>query len=127
MPSEVRAFLNSRVRSLMALELLLMVRAGSDREWSAAELERELRAATAWTERELAHLASHGLLVETSASPARYRYAGRGTPSDEAVEWLASSYPERRFSIIQILYAAPASPIEQFADAFKLRKERPDG
>jgi hypothetical protein len=125
--NEVRAFVADNVRSLIALELLLIMQADPGREWSAAELTRELRAAAEWTAGELQFLSQRGLLAPVEGDPARYRYAPRRPELSAAVSQLASLYPQYRFSIMQIIVAAPSKSIQSFADAFKLRKEGADG
>jgi len=125
-PPEVARFLAGCVRSLMALELLLLVRSKPDRERTAAELARELRSSEEWTELELRHLAACGL-VTVSGPPLRYRYRKASDETEHAAAWLASSYPELRFSIIRTIYPPVSDPIRDFADAFRIRKDRPDG
>lgn len=126
-PDDVRKLLTEHVRSLMALELLLLVCAQGEREWSALDLERELRSSREWTDLELRHLVGSGLITAIEGQPPRFRCHVHATDAKDAVAWLAKSYPERRFSIIQVLYPPAPGPIQSFADAFKIRKERRDG
>jgi hypothetical protein len=139
-PSEVRAFLSQEVRSLLALELLLLLRTDLARQWTVATLSRELRATNEWTDQELARLVGRGLVQSTPSPDGSAIYNITSGPAsfpqiaEFAFGWLAASYPARRFSIIQALYAPkPATqpekpdPLHQFADAFKIRKERPNG
>ncbi|HYD00912.1 MAG TPA: hypothetical protein VEB22_06765 [Phycisphaerales bacterium] len=147
-PSEVQVFLTSDVRSLAALELLLLLRAERGKCWSAAELGRELRTNTEWAEGEVASLIQRGLVEpapgqsDPGGAPC-YRYAQTKPPaaaSEFALGWLAAAYPARRFSIIQALYApqnppssaapppaASSDALKSFADAFKIIKEPPAG
>ena len=126
-PEDVRSFIAEHVRSVIALELFLLLHADPSREWTAAELARELRAEPAWAERELQSLVARGLVAPSDVDPSRFRYAPRRAELDVAAGKLAAAYPEWRYSIIQILYSAPSEPIQSFADAFKLRKEPTDG
>lgn len=126
MPAAVTRLLTEHVRSLMALELLLLIRSEPDRERSADELSRELRSTSAWTKKELDFLVSRGLAAGTGASPKCFRYARGSAEIESAMDWLAASYHERRFSIIQLIYPAPSDPIRDFAEAFRIRKDRPE-
>lgn len=125
-PEDVRIFLVDQVRTLMALEMLLMMLAEPGRAWSAAELVRELRCDEEWTARELERLVQRGLVEVAPGEPGRY-HGKPSIASSPPVAWLRAAYPEQRFSIIQSIYAAPALPWQQFADAFRLRKDRPHG
>ena len=40
---------------------------------------------------------------------------------------LAACYVDRRVTIIGLIYGRPNDPIRQFADAFRIRREDPDG
>lgn len=125
-PDEVKRFLAEHVRSVMALELLLVLRADPARTWTAEQLCRELRCGHDWMNRELARLAERGLVTKAEDS-GEFRYARNPVEADGPMAWLAASYPDRRYSIIQAIYAGPADPIKSFADAFRLRKENKDG
>lgn len=125
-PGHVRDFLTGKVRSLMTLELLLQVaRGGPDRGWTPGEAGRELRCAPVWAEAEMRRLAHLGLLHLEEGSPPRFGLAPDAVPGPLA--WLLAGYPELRYSIIQVMYPAPGGPVQSFTDAFRLRKERPDG
>lgn len=123
-PADVRRLLSEQVRSLMSLELILTLRADPGRQWEVSELVRELRSSEEWVRRELLRLAERKLGVVSVASVFRFGCAPEFEP---LLEWLAASYPQRRHSIIQAIYAAPSEPIHEFADAFRLRRENQHG
>ena len=72
-------------------------------------------------------LAQRGLLEGDNASPPRFRFAPRNPATAALVQQLATDYADRRVSVIELIYAKPPDPIQSFADAFRLRKERPNG
>ena len=125
LPTDVRAFLVERVHSLLTLDLLLLLRADPQRRWSAGDLARELRCGLDWVEAELPALVGQGLLLE--AEPGEFCYKPVNVAADSILRWLADSYPQWRFSIIQAIYGQGSDPIRSFADAFRLRKDRPNG
>ena len=117
----------------MDLECLLLLQRHCARDWSAAELGRELRIDEQWATQELIDLTRRGFLADNSAHPStppstpRYRYAAATAALDEAVQQLAVLYVQRRVTVIELIYARPPDALRGFADAFRLRKERPDG
>ena len=40
---------------------------------------------------------------------------------------LAKAYSERHVAVFTLIFSRPVDPIQSFADAFKLRKDRSDG
>jgi hypothetical protein len=125
LPVDVRSFLVERVHSLLTLDLLLLMRADPARRWSLNDLSRELRCGQDWLNAELPALVQQTLVRE--AEPGTFSYNPSNMPADSILGWLANAYPQWRFSIIQAIYGRPDDPVRSFADAFRLRKERPDG
>jgi hypothetical protein len=124
--SSLRAFIADHIRSVVELESLLLLHNDTKRDWSAAELARELRIDEQWAMRQFIYLAEHGLIAVNEAS-VRYRYAPKSPSLDELVKQLSLDYEQRRVSVIELIYAKPADPLQSFADAFRFRKERPNG
>lgn len=127
LPDNVRALLTEHIRSLRGLELLLLLHADPTRQWSAQELSDELRASALWAEQELVFLARRGFLSGPEPGSGKFQFAPRPSELASAVDMLSTLYPARRFTIIQTIYSAPSESIRRFADAFRLRKENPDG
>lgn len=128
-PPEVSAFLVAEVRSLVSLELLLLLYASPARSWTIPELARELRSDADWTRLEIDRLRGRGLVAPDSQDGDLTRCAPLPPHLHRVFDWLASAYPARRFSILQAIYTAdpppqpPATQIQSFADAFNLRRE----
>jgi hypothetical protein len=58
------------------------------------------------------------------AEPASFAPAG---PWADAILEIADQYPHRRTSIIRMIFAAGASDVQSFSDAFRLRPDDEDG
>lgn len=125
--TEVKAFIARQIRSIMELECLLLLHKDAARDWTASELCKELRVDEKWATQELADLAKRGLAVPAEAAPTRFRYAPANATLKEVVDSLAAHYAERRVSIIELIYLKPSDPLQNFADAFRFRKESNDG
>ncbi|UJR81700.1 ArsR family transcriptional regulator [Sandaracinus amylolyticus] len=121
-PDDVFRFLVEHIVSVEQLEILLLLRAQAGRDWNAEEVAKELRVAAISAGNRLTDLAARGLLSEVS--PGRFRYAPGDPAMQAAVEGLAKVYPERRVSVIEIIFSKPNDVIRTFADAFKLRRDK---
>ena len=127
LPEDIRAFVSEHIRSLRGLEMLLVLQDDAARDWTAGQLSSELRAAPQWAEAELQFFAERGLLARSESDPDCYRYAPTRLELANAVTALSALYPARRFSIIEVIFSAPSESVRRFSDAFRLRKEKPDG
>jgi len=119
------SFVAEHIPSVLALEVLLLLRASS-RSWDATALAAELRIDRHFAGAQLEALARSGLL-ERPGEGGSYRYAPSSPERDEIVRELEAEYAERRVSIVTLIYAAPTERARAFADAFRVRKEPEDG
>jgi hypothetical protein len=120
-PASVKQFIAKHIESVGQLEVLLLLRAAGQKEWTAAEVARalvlQLDAAVGWLE----DLAGRGLATEEER---RYRY---GPPSDEVertIDELAESYAKYRVTVIGLIFSKPSERITVFSDAFRIRRKR---
>ncbi len=102
MPAPVRRFIASHIVSVAQLEVLLLLRAAADKEWTAAEVARALvtqpEAADGWLE----DLSQRGLAAESGGS---YRYAPASKELDRTVDSLAESYATYRVAVLFLGFA----------------------
>jgi hypothetical protein len=117
---EILDFIRVYVKSVWALELLLVIRNGGGRGWTVGELTRELRASDLLVYNILREFVETGLVVEAAPQVFEYRAA---TPAlDQLVNALAGIYAERPVRVIDAIVNTPNKNIQVFADAFKLRR-----
>ena len=120
MPASVRGFIASHIVSVAQLDVLLLLRAAADKEWTAPEVARALvsqqEAAGGWLE----DLRQRGLATEREG---RYRYMPANRELDGLVDALAESYANYRVAVIGLIFARPSERITSFADAFRIRKK----
>lgn len=115
-------FIRTSLKSVWALELLLLMRKWGARRWTVAELTRELRASDLLVYNILREFVETGLVVETTPETFEYRAA---TPAlDLLVNSLAGIYAQSPVRVIEAIVNAPNKNIQVFADAFNLRKPR---
>ena len=127
LPEAVKSFIASHIDSAVQLELLLLTHRTKGSTWNAATVSAELKIDAGWAGSQLAHLCDQGLLSCTTEPTPVYEYGPRTAELDAAVAALAEAYADRRVSVISLIYSKPTDNLRAFADAFRLRKERPDG
>jgi hypothetical protein len=120
-PDDVRAFLDKHIRSLWALELVLLLHRDRTRSWSGQALVKELRASELVVLREVPALISGGL-VETIQSGS-YRARAENREASTTIASLEKIYRDFPVAIIRHIALQPNRGLREFADAFKLKKE----
>ena len=120
-PEEVKRFLYEDIESVRQLEVLLHVRAGAPRAYTAEEVSAALRSGPAWTAQQLEDLRAKGLLEELSEQPPAYRYAP-GPGQSALVDTVDRLFARRKPKVIELIFAGP-DPVRSFADAFRIRRD----
>lgn len=115
---DLLSFVREHIRSVWALELLLLLRRDVGRCWEPADLVRELRASQMLVNDNLAKLQDAGLALRDDAGC--WRYAPAAPALDVLCEDLEAAYRERPVAVINMI-AKPANPLQSLADAFKFR------
>jgi hypothetical protein len=127
LPAELREFLFRYASTLPAVEALMMLQSATDVAWTAARLAdrvgplgekaaADLLAAFHW----------HGFLVADSSGT--FRYQPRSAELERQASRLATAYVHERLAVLlELANLERLTPIRNFADAFRLRKDRPGG
>ena len=118
LPKELRAFIGRHVASLEALEVLLLLFEQRDRDWTAAEINAQLRSQESSIAKWLRALVAAGLAV---AAGDRHRFAARDAHNGELVRALAAAYRLRRTKVIEFIFSQPNENLRSFVRAFDLR------
>lgn len=124
-PADVRRLIHDRFNSVEQLEVFLLLREQSEREWNAVEVSRELRIQPESAATRLADLHAGGLLVRGTGGDANalpYRYRPADSSLERTADGLAKAYKERRYTVIDLIFARPTDNIRTFSDAFRIRK-----
>lgn len=125
-PAAVALLVGEHIRSIAQLELLLLMHARPESSWTIEQAAKELYTAASMTEPLLETLRSSGLVARSEEAERRYRYGPRSPEVAGAVDELAKLYHQRRVTIINLIYAAPVKNLQNFADAFRIRKNEED-
>lgn len=132
LPEDVRALLHEHIETYEQLEVLLLLRRERYEEWTAEALAARLRVREELVLSALEGLEASGLVVATSAAPARFAYRPTSSGVDAAAGRLDREYAQRPIRIIQLMSAnaidrVRTAALHTFADAFVLKKKDTDG
>jgi DNA-binding HxlR family transcriptional regulator len=121
---EVRQFVAKYIRTLDQLEVLLLVSALPDREWSATEVYNVVMSSPAVVTDRLESLVHSGMLSRTQQPPV-YRYQPKDKEMAQAISAVAAAYKLSRHRIVELIYSLPRSedPMTNFSDAFKFKRK----
>jgi len=120
-PESVISFIRTSFRSLWALELLLHLKRGSDRVWSAEELVHALHGSRLIVEQSLEGLMRAGLVVIDRDGCSRFQPA-----TGAAARFVAECeelYRRKPDTVRRIIVSGTHPGLANFADAFRLWKD----
>lgn len=119
---EVRQFISHYIGSLDQLEVLLLVSALPDRDWSVDAVYQVVKSNPAIVSQRLEQFVTDGLLTR-SGEPPLYRYGPRTVELSRQISALGAIYKMSRHKIIAVIYSAKDDALKGFADAFRFKKE----
>lgn len=122
--TEVERFIATHIKSLEQLEILLLLNSDPKRAWSLDDVYEVIKSSESSVRDRLDELASAGLIEIEHGPPREYRFAPKEEGATLVIDDLAAAYKERRVKIVQIIYAPPTSVAEEFANAFKFRRDK---
>ncbi|MGV3533595.1 MAG: hypothetical protein ACO1QR_14605 [Chthoniobacteraceae bacterium] len=120
-PTQVREFLRQHIQSVEQLEILLLVAASPEREWSIGAVYEVIRSSERSVTTRLEEFTAKGFLVCSPGPPATYRYAPKNEMLRSGVTETAKVYLERRVRVVEAIFSPDLDPLQGFADAFKFR------
>jgi hypothetical protein len=115
--ADLSAFVREHIRSVWALELLLLLRRDPDRCWAPADLVLELRASQMLVVDNLQRLEHAGLVVPDEAGC--FRYAPVNPALAVVCDALDAAYRQRPVAIVNMI--ARSGSLQSLADAFKFK------
>ena len=124
LPDDLRRFIGEHLGSIVQLELLLLLSADAGKSWSADEVAKALYISSEAALGFLEGMRQQGLTQAKAESPARYQFAPTSADHERLTHELAEHYKDRRVTIINLIYAGPIHKFQNFADAFRLRKDK---
>ncbi len=123
-PLRVQRFIATHIDSIEKLEVLLLLRARAEKEWTPRDVSQELRITESSALARLEDLAARRLLVEAGGGALAYRFSPASTEDAQDVSELQGVYSSRRVSVISFIFSKPLDRVRGFADAFRLKRDK---
>jgi hypothetical protein len=121
---ELDKFVTREVESLEQLEVLLLLSGNPHKWWTATGVYEVVKSNPASVQARLEQMWERGMLRKESTSEVRYQFA----PADQSlwsiVNELRDAYKERPVKVVQAIYSKPPDSVQEFARAFRVRKEK---
>ena len=120
---ELDKFIAAEINSLEQLEILLLLSGNPHRWWTALDVYNVIKSSTQSVADRLNQMAERGFLKAEADNEMRFQFA----PADERI-WgivseLRNAYKERSVKVVQAIYSKPPDAVQEFARAFRLRKD----
>lgn len=125
LPADLRRFILHRIPSVPFLEALLLLHRQAPAHLSVDEVARALYLREPFAAELLAALEAQGLAQsQGEGQAARFSFLPESTTLATAVDELAAYYASHLIEVTQLIHDETQRNAAQFADAFKLRKDR---
>ena len=121
-PNTVHSLLQEHIQSIAQMEVLLRLREQPTVAENVPELSKKLYTPENMTLSLLEGLTASGLVKRVEGPGAHYQYSPNSPELAQAVDQLADLYRQRRVTIINLIYSHPVKNLQDFADAFCIRK-----
>ncbi len=116
---ELRRFIKYKIRTVLRLEVLLLLHDQQSRSFNATEIANELGFETEAMQHQLTALETIGLAIH-STDKSQYKYHPVNATLRSMVEQLASAYSKQRVPILSLILANDSDRPRLFAEAFKI-------
>lgn len=123
-PEDVRRFVLTSVPSVPYLEAILLLRTDPGMEWDVPRMAARLYVAERQAAEVLAALAAAGIASGGDRGDTTlFRYAPANADLRERLDALAQAYSANLVGVTDLIHSRLDKRAQQFADAFRLRKE----
>lgn len=122
-PEDVRRFLLKRIDSVAHLEALLLLRENPHTDWPVTAVAARLYLEPEEVVPLVARLCDDGFIVATDAPVVQYRYRPSSAELSAIADRVAQEYAKHLVPITKLIHDKPRLRVQEFADAFKLRKD----
>ncbi len=121
LPLDIKSFLIESIDSVAHLEVLLMLFADPNKEWTPEAVSKESRSNMTAATLQLESLVRNGLFKHTDSK--KYKFQPINPEMHDLVKRLVGFYHDSPVAVVSCIYEKPVDKLKGFADAFKLKKD----
>jgi hypothetical protein len=118
----LRHFIASNIQSVEQLEILCLLAEDSSRPWSIADAYRRILSTEKSVADGLQYFCERGFL--SADAHGEFRFTPKTSDLNATIHELVKTYRERRVAVIESIYQKSSGSAQNFAEAFRLRKEK---
>jgi hypothetical protein len=122
-PDDVRRFILTSIPSVPYLEALLLLRGAPDQDWDGKKVAQRLYMSEKAAGALLGDLHAANIAVVTQQEAGSYRYGPAPEELRQIIDLLAGTYSRQLVAVTNLIHSKTSKKAQQFADAFKLRKD----
>ena len=123
-PEDLRRFVLTSIPSVPFLEALLILRANPAQQWHGDSLAQRLYVRERTAQALLEELCKAGMVAPCAGPNANcYQYQPSSQQLRERIDALAGLYARHLVEVTHLIHSSLDRKAQQFADAFKLRKD----
>jgi hypothetical protein len=122
-PKEVLDLVGDHITSVEQVTVLAALAADPKRQWTVAELARELRSTEPSIQSRIDDLSSAGILNLPLGQSKAIKYLPSSDKCDQSIQKLLDAFKAYPNRVIDLIYSKPASKLKAFSNAFRFRKD----
>jgi hypothetical protein len=120
---DLAQFIIENIDSIAQLEALLLIRKNQETNWSAPAVARWLYIDEKQTTQLLVALCHRGFAVQREGKTSLYQYQPSSKELAQKVDQVTEIYSKHLIAVTHLIHSKPKIRIQEFADAFKFRKD----
>ena len=122
-PEDVARFITENIDSVAQIEALLLLRGNCQQQWDVTGIAKRLYIDDEQAAEILARLEEKQLLASEQGERLFYRYQPDSAVLRQMIDRVAEIYSKHLVPVTNLIHSKPKSRVQEFADAFKFRKD----
>ena len=120
---ELDKFIATEINSLEQLEILLLLSGNPHKWWTASGVYDVIKSSPQSVQDRLDEMLSRGMLRKETDSEVRYQFGPSEAAIWRTINELREAYKERSVKVVQAIYSKPPDAVQEFAKAFRVRRD----
>ena len=106
------------------LEVLLFVSTNPQKWWTVQDVYNVVKSSLPSITERLNEMAARGFLRKETGTEVRYQFGPNDENLQKLISELGNAYKEKSVKVVQAIYSKPPDAVQEFAKAFRVRKEK---